>query len=52
MDLKLAGKTARVTGSHRGTGAGIARVLAAEGASVVVHGLEAGQADPVAERAP
>lgn len=48
MDLKLTGKTALITGSHRGTGAGIARTLAAEGASVVVHGLEPGQADPVA----
>jgi len=49
MDLKLAGRTALVTGSYRGTGAGIARVLAAEGASVVVHGLEPGQAEPIAE---
>lgn len=49
MDLHLEGKNALVTGSYRGTGAGIARVLAAEGASVVVHGLETGQADPVAD---
>lgn len=49
MDLGLTGKTALVTGSHRGTGAAIARVLAAEGASVVVHGLEPGQPDAVAE---
>lgn len=48
MDLKLKGRTALITGSYRGTGAGIARTLAAEGASVVVHGLEAGQPDPVA----
>jgi NAD(P)-dependent dehydrogenase (short-subunit alcohol dehydrogenase family) len=48
MDLGLAGRTALVTGSHRGTGAGIARVLAREGATVVVHGLEPGQADAVA----
>ena len=34
-----------MTGSYRGTGAGIARVLAAEGAFVFVHGLEEGQAD-------
>ncbi|MDG2308598.1 MAG: SDR family oxidoreductase [Candidatus Binatia bacterium] len=47
MDLNLTSKTALVTGSHRGTGAGIAQVLAAEGASVVVHGLEAGQPDPI-----
>jgi len=44
MDLGLGGKVALVTGSYRGTGAGIARVLAAEGATVLVHGLEAGQA--------
>jgi 3-oxoacyl-[acyl-carrier protein] reductase len=45
MDLGLDGKVALVTGSYRGTGAGIARMLAAEGATVLVHGLEAGQAD-------
>jgi 3-oxoacyl-[acyl-carrier protein] reductase len=45
MDLGLANKTALVTGGWRGTGAGIATVLAAEGATVLVHGLEAGQAD-------
>ncbi|MGH0029234.1 MAG: SDR family NAD(P)-dependent oxidoreductase [Myxococcota bacterium] len=49
MDLGLGGRTALVTGSYRGTGAGIARVLAREGARVVVHGLEPGQADEVAE---
>ncbi len=45
MDLGLRGRTALVTGSYRGTGAGIARVLAAEGATVLVHGLERGQTD-------
>jgi len=45
MDLGLGGKVALVTGSYRGTGAGIARMLAAEGATVLVHGLEDGQAD-------
>ena len=45
MDLGLAGKVALVTGSYRGTGAGIARVLAAEGATVLVHGLELDQTD-------
>ena len=48
MDLGLDGKVALVTGSYRGTGAGIARVLAAEGATVLVHGLEPGQADETA----
>ena len=45
MNLGLAGRFALVTGGWRGTGAGIATVLAAEGATVLVHGLEAGQAD-------
>lgn len=50
MDLGLAGKVALVTGSYRGTGAGIAELLAAEGAQVWVHGFETGQPEPVAER--
>jgi 3-oxoacyl-[acyl-carrier protein] reductase len=45
MDLGLAGRVALVTGAHRGTGAGIASVLAAEGATVLVHGWDSGQAD-------
>lgn len=45
MDLGLEGKVALVTGSYRGTGAGIAGVLAAEGATVLVHGHESGQTD-------
>lgn len=49
MQLELDGKVVLVTGSHRGTGAGIVRVLADEGATVIVHGLETGQADPVAD---
>src|SRR5688500_15608550 len=48
MDLGLAGGVALVTGAYRGTGAGIAGVLAAEGATVLVHGWEQGQADHVA----
>lgn len=47
MDLGLHGKVALVTGSWRGTGAGIARVLAAEGATVLVHGHASGQPDAV-----
>src|SRR4051794_14598197 len=45
MDLGIEGRVALVTGSYRGTGAGIARVLAAEGATVLVHGLESGQTE-------
>jgi len=47
MDLGLTGKVALVTGAYRGTGSGIARTLAAEGATVLVHGFEPGQADDV-----
>jgi 3-oxoacyl-[acyl-carrier protein] reductase len=50
VNLGLEGKVALVTGSYRGTGAGIAEVLAAEGAQVFVHGFEAGQPEPVVER--
>lgn len=47
MDLGLSGRTAFVSGSHRGTGAGIAHALASEGAHVLVHGFESGQPDAV-----
>ncbi|WMJ68239.1 SDR family NAD(P)-dependent oxidoreductase [Stenotrophomonas sp. 24(2023)] len=50
MDLKLAGKTALVTGSSKGIGEAIALALAREGASVIVHGRQASQARQVAER--
>lgn len=49
MELGLQGRTALITGSYRGTGRGIAKVLAAEGAAVVVHGFELGAAEAVAE---
>lgn len=48
MDLNLAGKRALVTGSSSGIGAGIARMLAAEGCSVVVHGRDRARAEVVA----
>ena len=38
MDLQLTGRTALVTGSDRRTGELIAQTLAAEGATVLVHG--------------
>ncbi len=44
MNLGLQDKVALVTGSHRGTGAVIAARLAAEGATVIGHGFEAGSA--------
>ena len=48
MDLKLVGKRALVTGSSSGIGAGIARMLAAEGCAVVVHGRDRARAEDVA----
>ena len=44
MDLQLKNKTALVTGSSRGTGQIIAKALLAEGAEVLVHGLDLDQA--------
>jgi len=44
MDLQLSGRTALVTGSHRGTGQRIAARLANEGATVLVHGFSAAEA--------
>lgn len=49
MNLELESKRALVTGSARGTGAGIARVLAREGATVFVHGFELEAAEVVAK---
>lgn len=48
MDLQLNGKRALVTGSSKGIGEAIARALAREGASVVVHGRDPEQAERVA----
>jgi len=50
MDLELTGRRALVTGSYRGTGAGIARVLAREGACVIVHGFDLPAAEAVAQK--
>ena len=49
MDLQLSGKRALITGSTSGIGEQIARTLAAEGASVVVHGRREGEAQRVAK---
>lgn len=48
MDLQLHGKRALITGSNSGIGAGIAKVLAAEGALVVIHGRDRARCESVA----
>ncbi len=48
MDLQLDGKKALVTGSSKGIGAAIARKLAVEKATVIVHGRDKGQTEKVA----
>lgn len=47
MRFGLSGRVALVTGAHRGTGAVIAQMLAAEGATVAVHGHAPGDAQEV-----
>ncbi|MEU0964270.1 SDR family NAD(P)-dependent oxidoreductase [Streptomyces sp. NPDC005917] len=49
MDLKLKGRRALVTGSSSGLGEAIARMLAAEGADVVVHGRDEARTHAVAK---
>jgi 3-oxoacyl-[acyl-carrier protein] reductase len=49
MNLQLEGKRALVTGSSSGIGAGTAKVLAREGALVVVHGRNRARARQVAD---
>ena len=48
MDLQLEGRRALVTGSSSGIGAAVARMLAEEGAKVVVHGRDRERAEKVA----
>ncbi|MGB3801059.1 MAG: SDR family oxidoreductase [Lewinella sp.] len=49
MDLQLNGKTALITGSTAGIGLTIARLLAKEGASVVLNGRKQTDVDEVAK---
>lgn len=50
MDLQLAGKRALVTGSSSGIGAETARLMAAEGAAVIVHGRNHERTEATARR--
>jgi NAD(P)-dependent dehydrogenase (short-subunit alcohol dehydrogenase family) len=47
MELGLRDRVVLITGASRGTGAGTARVLAAEGATVLVHGFVAAPTEKV-----
>ena len=49
MQLELAGRTALVTGAHRGTGQKIAQILVNEGVRVLVHGFDAHATESVCE---
>ncbi|MGY4537085.1 3-oxoacyl-[acyl-carrier protein] reductase [Mucilaginibacter sp. UYNi724] len=49
MDLQLKGKRALITGSSAGLGEAIARLLAAEGAEVIIHGRNEERAAAVAK---
>ena len=48
MDLQLKGRRALVTGSSSGIGEAVARMLAQEGAAVIVHGRNRERAEKVA----
>ena len=50
MDLGISGKIALITGSYRGTGAGIATSLAREGVEVVIHGFNSGETANVVQQ--
>ncbi len=49
MDLRLNGKRALISGSHRGTGEAIAKSLAAEGVLVAIHSNHAGASQLIAD---
>ncbi|MFC3455076.1 SDR family NAD(P)-dependent oxidoreductase [Amycolatopsis speibonae] len=49
MDLQLSGRRALITGSTSGLGEATARLLAAEGAEVVIHGRDSRRAQAVAD---
>ncbi|MCM2435631.1 SDR family NAD(P)-dependent oxidoreductase (plasmid) [Agrobacterium rosae] len=48
MDLQLGNKVALVTGSSKGIGEGVARGLAKEGATVLIHGRDRSKTEEVA----
>lgn len=50
MDLQLAGKTCLITGSTSGIGAAAAKVIAAEGARVAIHGRDPQRADAMVQQ--
>ena len=55
MNLQLENKTALVTGSTKGIGFAITRLLAAEGANIIVNGRSADSAraaEKIGQRAP
>jgi 3-oxoacyl-[acyl-carrier protein] reductase len=49
MDLQLKGKRALITGSNSGLGEAIAKMLAKEGVSVIIHGRDITRATVVAD---
>jgi 3alpha(or 20beta)-hydroxysteroid dehydrogenase len=50
--VRFAGKTALVTGATQGLGADIARVLHAEGATVILSGIDDSRAEPLLRELP